>query len=325
MTPWTPEDSAALYNIANWGGGYFAINERGHVVVRPNGHSTEAGPCPEIDLWDLIGQIRRRGVEAPVLLRFDGVLRSRVREIAGAFERASAEYGYMGGYSTVFPIKVNQQRHLVETLLGEGAANGMGIEVGSKPELLAVLGLFAEPGRLIICNGYKDRDYIETALLTKRLGAHPVLVIEKLSELERVLDCSKQLGIRPILGVRTKLGLRGSGRWKESGGDRSKFGLTTRQIVLLLEELERRELLDCLRLLHFHIGSQITRIRSVKDAMEEATRTLVGLTESGARIEWFDVGGGLGVDYDGSSTDFESSMNYSMQEYANDIVYILKR
>jgi len=320
MTAWTPADAEALYNVPNWGGGYFAINAQGDVVVRPEGDATPAGAAAEIDLRELIAQIRRRGVEAPILLRFDGVLRARVRELYAAFDQARAEYGYTAPYAAVFPIKVNQQRHLVDALLEEGSRHGMGVEVGSKPELLAVMGLYSEVGRVLICNGYKDREYVETALLTSRLGTVPILVIEKFSELETIVQASRDLGIRPTLGVRSKLGGRGAGRWQDSGGDRSKFGLTTRQIVLLTDTLREYGMLDCLQLLHFHLGSQITRIRSIKNALDEATRTFVELHRLGAPLRWFDVGGGLGIDYDGSSTDFESSVNYTMNEYAADVV-----
>ena len=322
MTSWTHLDAEALYNVAKWGSGYFGINPAGHLVVRPDGRSV-ADPR-EIDLYELIGQIRRRGVEAPILLRFNGILRARVRELYAAFDAARAEYGYTAPYQCVFPIKVNQQRHLVDVLFQEGAKHGMGIEVGSKPELLAVMSFYADKGRLIICNGYKDREYAELALLTSRLGTQPILVIEKFSELQTILDTSAEIGIRPTLGVRTKLSGRGAGRWKDSGGDRSKFGLTTRQIVEVVEVLKRNEMLDCLKLLHFHLGSQITRIRSIKTAIGEGARTLTGLVQMGAPIQYLDVGGGLGIDYDGSSSDFESSVNYSVQEYANDVVYHVK-
>ena len=322
MSNWTHLDAEALYNVDKWGSGYFGIHSQGRLIVRPDGRgASEAG---EIDLFDLIGQIRRRGVEPPILLRFNGILRARVREIHGAFNNARAEYGYTAPYHCVFPIKVNQQRHLVDVLLQEGSKFGMGVEVGSKPELLAVMSFYAEKDRLIICNGYKDREYVELALLTSRLGTKPILVVEKFSELSTILETSKQIGIRPTIGVRTKLSGRGAGRWKDSGGDRSKFGLTTRQIVDVVEELKKHEMLDCLKLLHFHLGSQITRIRSIKTAIGEAARTLTGLCEMGAPIQYLDVGGGLGIDYDGSSSDFESSVNYSVQEYANDVIYHVK-
>jgi arginine decarboxylase len=323
MGTWTTSDSENLYGVPAWSGSFFGINAEGNVVARPDGPPTEERDVTEIDLSRLIGQIRRRGLEAPILLRFDGILRARIRELMAAFDQARAEYDYDAPYASVYPIKVNQQRHLVDVLVEEGERFGMGLEVGSKPELLAVMALYSKEGRLVICNGYKDRDYVETALLTSRLGTVPIIVIEKFSELETLLGVSEELGIPPVLGVRTKLGQRGSGRWKDSGGDRSKFGLTTRQIVLLVEALQERGMLDCLQLLHFHLGSQITRIHTVKDALKEATRTYAGLRTMGAPIRWFDVGGGLGVDYDGSRTDFESSVNYSVQEYANDIVYSL--
>ncbi|MEM7306385.1 MAG: biosynthetic arginine decarboxylase [Planctomycetota bacterium] len=321
--PWKHEDSETLYNVPNWSAGYFRINEAGNVEARPNGPFREEGE-PAIDLHNLIQQIQRRGIQAPILLRFDGIVRTRVRQMATAFATAKEEYGYGGDYRLVFPIKVNQQRHLVDALFEEGRKHGMGIEVGSKPELLAVMAAYSGDDRLVICNGYKDREYVETALLTSRLGTRVVLVIEKLSELETVLQVSDETGIEPLLGVRSKLGGAGAGRWKDSGGDRSKFGLTTRQIVLLVETLRGRDMLHCLKLLHFHLGSQITHIRSLKNALREATRTLVGLHRMGAGIEMFDVGGGLGIDYDGSKTDFESSVNYSLQEYANDVVYHTK-
>ncbi|MEX1023821.1 MAG: biosynthetic arginine decarboxylase [Planctomycetota bacterium] len=318
---WTPNDSAALYNIPQWGRDYFRVNDQGHLEVTPRGGKEGDGDEFAVDLFDLIGQIRRRGIDTPVLLRFDGILRARVREIVDAFRKAREEFEYPGDYRLVFPIKVNQQRHLVDALLAEGTKHGMGIEVGSKPELLAVMALYADPGRLIVCNGYKDRAYVETALLTRRLGCTPVLVVEKYSELETILEASDALGIRPVIGVRTRLAGQGSGRWRDSSGDRSKFGLSTRNIVQMVEALEARGMLDCLKLLHFHIGSQITQIRAIKNALREATATLVGLRQLGAEIEYFDVGGGLGIDYDGSRTNFDSSMNYSLQEYANDVVY----
>ncbi len=320
--PWNHQDAETLYNVPNWGRGYFRIHPGGNVEMRPNGPDDPTESA--VDLFHLIQQIQRRGIEPPILLRFDGIVRSRVRELCAAFDHARTEYEYEAPYRLVFPIKVNQQRHLVDSLVEEGKKHGMGIEVGSKPELLAVMAAYSGPGTLLICNGYKDREYVETALLTSKLGTRTVLVVEKASELQTILQVAKELSVQPVIGVRTKLGGAGAGRWKESGGARSKFGLTTRQIVLLVEALREAEMLDCLQLLHFHLGSQITNIRSLKNAMREATRTLVGLHEMGAPIDTFDVGGGLGVDYDGSKTDFESSINYSLQEYANDVVYHTK-
>jgi arginine decarboxylase len=320
MSNWTHLDAESLYNVPKWGSGYFGVNPAGNVVVYPEGRSEGK----EIDLHELIGQIRRRGVEAPILLRFNGILRARVRELFGAFDNARNEYGYTAPYQCVFPIKVNQQRLLVDVLFQEGAKHGMGIEVGSKPELLAVMSSYAEKDRLIICNGYKDREYVELALLTSRMGTKPILVIEKFSELATILETSRAMGIRPTIGVRSKLSGKGAGRWKDSGGSRSKFGLTTRQIVQVVEELRENDMLDCLKLLHFHLGSQITRIRSIKNAISEAARTFTGIVAMGAELAYLDVGGGLGIDYDGSSSDFESSVNYSVQEYANDVVYHIR-
>ncbi|MBI5434581.1 MAG: biosynthetic arginine decarboxylase [Planctomycetes bacterium] len=318
MAPWTHLDGEGLYNVAKWSCGYFRINSEGSVEAVVD--SQQNGPIG-IDLHKLIGQIQRRGIETPLLLRFDGILRSRVRELNNAFNAARAEFNYQGPYRGVYPIKVNQQRHVVESLLEEGRKHGTGLEVGSKPELLAAVALQADGGSLLLCNGYKDEEYIETALLSSKLGIYPIIVVEKYSELATILKVSDRLGIRPTIGVRTKLGGRGSGRWSESGGDRSKFGLTTRQIVDVVETLDRQNKLSCLELLHFHVGSQVTDIRAIKNALREATRTLIDLTEMGCRIKFLDVGGGLGIDYDGSSTNFESSMNYSLAEYARDVVY----
>ncbi|HTF89830.1 MAG TPA: biosynthetic arginine decarboxylase [Planctomycetota bacterium] len=321
MTPWTHVDGEALYNVPNWGRGYFRINAEGNVEATPEGPDRPNSPA--IDVYQLLGQILRRGIQTPVLLRFDGILRARVRELNQAFNAARAEFDYKGAYRGVYPIKVNQQRHVVEALLEEGRKHGTGLEVGSKPELLAAIALQADGGSLLLCNGYKDENYIETALLASKLGIYPVIVVEKFSELATVLMVSERLGIKPAIGVRSKLGGRGSGRWSDSAGDRSKFGLNTRQIVDLVEVLKTEGKLDCLELLHFHIGSQVTDIRAVKNALREATRTLIDLHAMGARIKFMDVGGGLGVDYDGSSTNFESSMNYSLAEYARDVVYHL--
>jgi arginine decarboxylase len=323
MARWTHLDSENLYNVPKWGLGFFQINELGNVEVKPEGpdRPQRAG----IDMYELLGQILRRGVSTPILLRFDGILRARVRAMNEAFNNARREFNYEAPYRGVFPIKVNQERHVVEALLSEGANHHMGLEVGSKPELIAVVALMAGRGSLMICNGYKDEEYIEMALLATKLGITPIIVVEKYSELETVLRVGKQLDIKPAIGIRTKLSGKGAGRWQDSGGDRSKFGLTTREIVMVVEALQREGMLDCLQLLHFHLGSQIPEIRSLKSALKEATHTLVSLSKMGVKVKWFDVGGGLGIDYDGSSTNFESSMNYSMQEYANDVVYHLQQ
>ncbi len=316
MNQWNHQESEALYNVPQWSLGFFGINELGNVEARSDG--TTEGPC--IDVYELIQQIRRRGVATPTLLRFDGILRARVRKLNKAFTIARKEYNYEAPYRSVFPIKVNQERHVVEALLAEGRQHGMGLEAGSKPELLAIITLQAGQETLIVCNGYKDEEYIEMALLASKLGTIPVIVIEKYSELSDVLRISKKLDIEPIIGVRSKLSYRGAGRWHESGGDRSKFGLTTSEIVNVVDELKSQGKLHCLKLLHFHLGSQITNIRSLKGGLREAAHTLIGLTRMGADIEYFDVGGGLGIDYDGSSSTFDSSMNYTEQEYAADVV-----
>jgi len=319
MGDWTPQDAEALYGVADWSGGYFSVGASGNIDVLPDG-SPEG---PRIDLFDQLNAIRRRGVRAPILMRFDGILRSRVRELYAAFNAARAEYDYPAPYRLIYPIKVNQDRHVVESLVAEGRAHGMGLEVGSKPELLAVLTMDTGDKPLVICNGYKDDEYIETALLARHLGITTVLVIEKFSELGSILHAADTLGIEPVIGVRAKLSVRGSGRWQESGGDRSKFGLTTREIVMVADALQERGSLNWLQLLHFHLGSQITNIRSLKNGMHEAAQTLVGLHELGARLNYMDIGGGLGIDYDGSRTDFDSSMNYTLQEYAKDVVWQL--
>ena len=318
MTEWTTKDSETLYSVPAWGAKYFSINPSGNVQVSPDGLDG-----PSIDLQELVAQVRQRGVATPLLVRFDGILRGSVRQINAAFNNARREFNYTAPYRGVYPIKVNQERWVVEALLAEGRAYGMGLEVGSKPELLAGIAIQAGEGSLLVCNGYKDQEYVETALLSSQLGITCIITIEKITELETILRAAQQLGVRPRIGVRTKLSLRGSGRWQESVGDRSKFGLTTREIVQVVEELREKGMLDCLELLHFHIGSQISNIRSVKEAMREASHTLIGLHQMGVQIKWFDAGGGLGVDYDGSNSTGDSSKNYSLQEYANDIVWSL--
>ncbi len=312
---WTVRDSAELYNVANWGAGFFGINDRGRVEVRPRG---EGGPA--IDLLDLVEDLQRRGLRTPMLIRFSDILASRVRGLCGAFQRAIQEYGYQGRFRGVYPIKVNQQRHVVEEIVQYGGPLQVGLEAGSKPELLIALAILDTPGALIICNGYKDRTYIETALLAQRLGRTPIIVIDRAHEVELIVRVARDLNIRPNIGIRAKLTTKGAGKWVESTGDRSKFGLTAVEIVEAIEKLREEDMLDCLKLLHFHIGSQITAIRAHKDALKEASMIFVGLHQMGARPDLLDVGGGLGVDYDGSQTNFHSSMNYTVQEYANDVV-----
>lgn len=332
MRGWTIRDSLDLYNVANWGAGYFDINAKGHIEVGPGPASesstrapvetnaSDRSATPRIDLMDLVRDLEQRGLRTPLLIRFSDILAHRVRSLGDAFDQAIREYDYKGRHRGVYPIKVNQQRHVVEEIIQYGAPRQVGLEAGSKPELLVALALMDTPGALIICNGYKDRAYVETALLAQRLGRTPIIVIDRFHEIDLIIKTSRELGIRPHLGVRARLMTRGAGKWVESTGDRSKFGLSAIEIVDAVERLRSEDLIDCLELLHFHIGSQITAIRAHKDALSEASRIFVGLHQMGAAPGLIDVGGGLGVDYDGSKTNFHSSMNYSLQEYANDVV-----
>lgn len=315
---WTLADSVETYEIRTWGNPYFGVNDKGNVVVHPYGPKG-----PSADLKELVDEVSRRGIGLPLLIRFSDILRRRVQELNEAFARAIEEFEFEGSYRGVYPIKVNQVGNVVEEILRAGRPYHFGLEAGSKPELLAVMAMLEDPEALVICNGYKDEEYIETALLASRLDRKVILVVEKLSELFLIADVSKRLGIRPSIGVRVKLSTRGSGRWEASGGDRSKFGLSSPEILEAMAFMEKNDLLDCFELLHFHLGSQISAIRAIKSAMREAGRFYVELVKAGAPIKYFDVGGGLGVDYDGSQTNFASSMNYTMQEYANDIVFSL--
>jgi arginine decarboxylase len=317
VKPWTPRDSAELYNIAGWSNGYFDINDAGNVVLTER--ATGSGV---VDLKAVVDDVVRRGLSMPLLLRFPDILRCRVEELQGTFRSKMAEYGYKGGYQSVLPIKVNQQRHVVEELLDFGEPYGVGLEAGSKPELLVAIALMSgRTSRTIVCNGYKDRAYIETALLSKRLGLEPLVMVDRFEELKLIIDVAKQLGVDPNIGVRTKLASKGSGRWAESGGDRSKFGLTAAEMVRAVDMLTEAGMLDRLVALHFHIGSQITNIRAIKEALGEAMRIYVDLWKMGAPMGYIDVGGGLAVDYDGSKSNFHASKNYSLEEYAADIVY----
>ncbi|MGH7163670.1 MAG: biosynthetic arginine decarboxylase, partial [Planctomycetota bacterium] len=319
LQAWTVKDSLDLFNIRMWGSGFYGINEAGDVVVRPK---REEGH--EVDLKALVDDVKRRGYELPLLLRFTDILSARVLEIAGCFQRAIEEHAYKGSYQGVYPIKVNQQRHIVEELLRHGRESHLGLEVGSKPEMLVALAILDDPDALLVCNGYKDEEYVEIALLAQKLGRNPILVIDRYRELELVLRIARQHGIRPHIGLRSKLQARGAGRWAESGGSRSKFGLSTTEIVEAIRLLRRESMLDCLQLLHFHIGSQIPAIRMIKEALREASRLFVELHRMGANVRYLDVGGGLAVDYDGSNTNFHSSMNYTIQEYANDVIVAVR-
>jgi arginine decarboxylase len=315
LRAWTVKDAIEHYNVHGWGRDFFTINEAGHVEVTPAGAGS-----PRIDLKDLVDDLRSRGINLPVLIRFSDILRTRVQQLCGSFQQAIAENDYRGSYRGVYPIKVNQQRHVVEELIEYGRPYHLGLEAGSKPELLVALALQDNPEALVLCNGYKDRAYIETALLARKLGRQVVITMDRLGELDTILNASRELDIRPVIGVRARLSTKGAGKWVESTGDRSKFGLTTTEMVAAVERLRALEMLDCLQLLHFHIGSQITAIRAIKDALQEASRIFVELHALGANMRYIDCGGGLGVDYDGSQTNFHSSVNYTLQEYASDVV-----
>lgn len=313
---WSVKKSAKLYQIKGWGEPYFRINERGHVEVRPDPTVDKA-----IDLYDLTRQLGERGIDLPLLIRFPNIIRDRIRLLNQCFENAILEYEYKGKYRGVFPIKVNQQRHLVEEIVESGRPWRFGLEAGSKPELLIALAAMEDEDGFIICNGYKDLAYLETALVAQRFDNTVVVVLERIEELELAFRASEKLGIRPCLGVRTKLSSKGIGRWADSAGDRAKFGLAMSEIVQLVDELERRDMLDCLKLLHFHLGSQVSSIIPVKNAMREAAQIYVELVKMGCTMGFLDVGGGLAVDYDGSKTDFRGSMNYDLPEYAYDVVF----
>ncbi len=313
---WTIQKSADLYQIRGWGHPYFTINDAGHVQVVPDPERPQHG----IDLFELVNDLDARGLELPLLLRFSDVLKDRIKRINECFTKAIAEYDYKGSYRGVFPTKVNQQKHFIEEVVEFGAPWRVGLEAGSKPELLIALAAEQEPGGLVICNGYKDQKYIETALLAQRFDKTVIVVLERIEELEYTFRAFKKTGIRPCIGVRAKLGAKGVGRWADSVGDRAKFGLTTSEIVEVVDRLAEREMLDCLQLLHYHAGSQLSSIISVKNAIREAANIYIELAKMGAQMKFLDVGGGLAVDYDGSKSDFHASKNYNIQEYAYDIV-----
>ena len=318
MRKWRVEDSCDLYNINNWGKDYFSINANGNVTVCPKPGG------PEIDLRKLMDELQLHDVSAPVLLRFPDILHHRITKITNCFRNAAQEYDYKAQSYVVYPIKVNQMRPVVEELISHGSNYNVGLEAGSKPELHAVLSLNFDADSLIICNGYKDESYIELALLAHKMGRKIFIVVEKMLELHTIAALSKRMGIRPNIGIRIKLASSGSGKWEESGGDVSKFGLNSSELLEALELLDREGLQDCLKLIHFHIGSQVTNIRRIKYALKEVTQFYIQLQRLGYNIEFVDIGGGLGVDYDGTRSPISgNSINYSIQEYVNDAIYAL--
>ncbi|MDP8980962.1 MAG: biosynthetic arginine decarboxylase [Acidobacteriota bacterium] len=314
-TRWTTSHASELYDVASWGKGYFSVGANGHLWVHPT-----KDPTRSIDLMELVEKLELRGISMPILIRFAEILKHRLGELHQAFQNSIAEHGYQGSYQCVYPIKVNQQRQVVEEVFEFGRPYQFGLEAGSKPELLAVLAV-ADNDTPIICNGFKDDEYIEMVMLAKKIGRNIIPVVEKYTELDLIVKHAQRVGVRPVIGLRVKLAAKGSGRWKSSGGFRSKFGVTVTEALTALEKMKAVGMEDCIQLLHFHLGSQITNIRQIKGAVIEAARIYVELKRAGAGLKFLDVGGGLGIDYDGSQTDFESSVNYTLQEYANDVVY----
>src|SRR4051812_31975897 len=318
-TSWTPSDSARVYGIDHWGQGYFSVTPEGTVAVHPTQEKDR-----KIDLKKLVDELRERDIQPPLLVRFTDILRTRVQRLFEAFSRAIKDHEYKGRYRCVYPIKVNQQRHVVEEILDFGREFGFGVEAGSKPELLAVMALVGDDQTPIICNGFKDDEFIEAVILATKIGKNIIPVVEKFSELELIVKYAKLHNVKPSVGVRVKLSAKGAGRWEQSGGVRSKFGLFISEVMEALEYLRKNDMGDCLNLLHFHLGSQINNIRNIKNAIIELTRVYVEMQRLDAGLQYIDVGGGLGVDYDGSKTNFESSINYGIQEYANDVVFHIK-
>ena len=316
---WSIEDAKTLYNVDGWGAGFIDVNPHGHVVVRPDPNRPER----VLDLHELAMDLEEQGVALPVLLRFSDILQTRIEQLSERFESAIREFEYTGGYTTVYPIKVNQQRHVVEEIFEFGRKHQVGLECGSKPELQAVLGLTESTEHLIVCNGYKDEEFMRLALMGQKLGHRVFIVLEQLSELDVLLDAAADLGVTPTAGVRIKLRTEGSGRWAQSGGEKSKFGLSAAELMKLVDRLRERGQLDVLKLIHFHLGSQITDIRYIKTGLAEITRFYVELRALGVDVTHVDVGGGLGVDYDGTSSTGHASVNYTLQEYANDVIYTI--
>ncbi|MCC6680935.1 MAG: biosynthetic arginine decarboxylase [Phycisphaeraceae bacterium] len=316
---WSLADAAEFYGVEQWGAGYVAINEAGNVEIRP-----DANPQRAIDLKALVEELMQRDIQPPLLIRFTDILRHRLASIADAFTAAIREFDYQGRYQAVYPIKVNQQRHVVEEVLGFGRQHGFGLEAGSKPELLALMALVDDDQTPIICNGFKDDQFIEAVILATKLGRNIIPVVEKFSELKLIVKYAQRHEVRPRIGIRVKLAARGAGRWESSGGHRSKFGLFVSEVIEAVDFLRDHDMLDCLQLLHSHLGSQINRIRTVKTAVNELARVYAEVKRAGAGLNYVDVGGGLGVDYDGSHIEAPAGINYTLREYANDIVYHLK-
>jgi arginine decarboxylase len=318
MSSWTIDDSRDLYNVEGWGIGYFDINELGHVTVHPT-KATDRG----LDLYELAMDLEAQGVGLPLLLRFSDILRTRIEMLTERFRAAIKEFEYGGEYTTVYPIKVNQQRHVIEEIVAFGRQYNVGLEVGSKPELQAVLALAERTDHMIVCNGYKDEEYIRLALMGQKLGHTVLIVLEKIGEVDTLLKVADEMDVVPTAGIRIKLSSVGAGRWSDTAGEKSKFGLNAAQLVRVVDKLQSVDRLDILRMIHFHIGSQIPDIRNIKAAMTEVSRYYVELRQLGVNVEYVDVGGGLGVDYEGTRSTAAASVNYSVQEYANDIVYAL--
>ena len=318
MRKWRIEDSEELYNITGWGTSYFSINDAGHVVVKPRRDGVT------VDLKELVDELQLRDVASPMLLRFPDILDNRIEKMSSCFKQAAEEYGYKAENFIIYPIKVNQMRPVVEEIISHGKKFNLGLEAGSKPELHAVIAVNTDSDSLIVCNGYKDESYIELALLAQKMGKRIFLVVEKMNELKLIAKMAKQLNVQPNIGIRIKLASSGSGKWEESGGDASKFGLTSSELLEALDFMESKGLKDCLKLIHFHIGSQVTKIRRIKTALREASQFYVQLHSMGFNVEFVDIGGGLGVDYDGTrSSNSEGSVNYSIQEYVNDSISTL--
>src|SRR5216117_2708354 len=316
MKDWDVESAIGTYNVDGWGGGYFTVNPAGNVMVRP---LQENGGT--IDILEVVTEARNRGLSFPLLIRFQDLLRHRVESINRAFQSAISEFGYRNEYRGVFPIKVNQLREVIEEIVDAGQQFHFGLEAGSKPELVAALAMHKDPESLIICNGYKDPAFIRIALLGRKLGKSVIIVIEKLEELEQTIRASKEVGVEPDIGIRVRLHSKGSGKWSPSGGENAKFGLDTTNLVAASQMLKDAGMAGCLKLIHFHVGSQVPDISIIKRAVREAARYYAKIAKLGHELGYLDVGGGLGVDYDGSRSDFDSSTNYSLQEYANDVVW----